>query len=212
MPATWRSLRTGSAASYDGRDCPNRASARLRVGIAPYLNATINLRADLSMACLAARDTSRRKRRSGYAFRCLVCRCASNPVINEGSKPILRGQIVHRTVGDVLVALLGARQFHSMGAAHEPSVHHGVRDFRVELQRISRAKAKRLNRERIAFGQQLTAGRQLEPLAMPLVDVVGPVGADLAPSVGWADRIVANLGMPLWMREDVRTEMTRHHL
>ena len=119
---------------------------------------------------------------------------------------------MHRAVGDMLGALLGARKFHAMSAAHQPAIHHGVGDLGVELQRVTGAIAKRLHRESIAFGQQFAAGRQVEALAMPLIDVIGPIGADHPPSLRWADRVIADLGVALRMRIDAAAEMVRHHL
>ena len=69
-----------------------------------------------------------------------------------------------------------------MRAAHQPAIHHRVRDFGMELQRVAAAVAERLYRESIAFGQQFAAARQLEAFAMPLIDVVRPFGANLAPA------------------------------
>ena len=60
-------------------------------------------------------------------------------MIDEGGKPIARSMIVDRTIGDVFVTLLGARQFHAMGTTNEPTIHHGVCHFRMELQRIASA-------------------------------------------------------------------------
>src|SRR5689334_946135 len=57
---------------------------------------------------------------SACVFRGLFGRLAANPVIDEGGQPIARRHVVHRAVSNVLVALLGARQFHAVGAAHEP--------------------------------------------------------------------------------------------
>src|ERR1700693_4920803 len=47
---------------------------------------------------------------------------ATDPVIDEGGEPVARGMVVHRAVGDVLGALLGAGKLHAMGAAHAPVI------------------------------------------------------------------------------------------
>src|SRR5690242_9040659 len=47
---------------------------------------------------------------------------------------------------------------------------------------------------------------------MPLIDMVRPIGANLAPRLCRPDRIVAYFGMTLRVREDIRAKVTRHHL
>ena len=61
-------------------------------------------------------------------------------------------------VGNVFVALLRTRQFHAVRTTNEPSVHHGVGYFRMELQSIAGAQPERLDRKSVAFGQEFTAG------------------------------------------------------
>ena len=47
---------------------------------------------------------------------------------------------------------------------------------------------------------------------MPLIDVIGPLLAELEPGRGRADRIIADLGVAFRMRIDPLAEMARHHL
>src|SRR5689334_17397543 len=47
---------------------------------------------------------------------------------------------------------------------------------------------------------------------MPLINMVGPLTTDLAPSFGRTDRIIADFGVTLRMRIDARAEITGHHL
>ena len=65
---------------------------------------------------------------------------------------------MNRTVGNVFVTLLCTRQFHAMRTPNEPSVHHGVSHFGMELQSIAGAQPEGLDRKSVAFGQELTAG------------------------------------------------------
>src|SRR5665811_1247493 len=58
----------------------------------------------------------------------------------------------------------GAHRMELPGAAHQPTIHHGVGDLGVELQRIAGAITERLHGEGIDFGQQFAAGRQDEAL------------------------------------------------
>src|SRR5262245_62093230 len=99
-----------------------------------------------------------------------------------------------------------------MRATHEPPVHHRMRHFGMELQRIAGTMSECLDREGVAFRQQLAARGQLEPLAVPLVDVVGPISTDRTSRFGRPDRIVTNLGMTFGVRIDGGTKLTRHHL
>src|SRR6187551_2915935 len=61
-----------------------------------------------------------------------------HPVIDEGGKPVARSVIVDRTIGNMFMPLLRTGQFHAMRPTNEPTIHHGVRHFRMELQRIAR--------------------------------------------------------------------------
>ena len=111
------------------------------------------------------------------------------------------------------VARLGVRQLHALVAARGPAAHHGVGDVQVELEREGRAAvAERLHRKRIALGQQHRAVRQVEALAVPLIDVVGPVRQIARPAGGRPDRVIADLGVALGMLVDARAEMVRQHL
>ena len=76
-------------------------------------------------------------------------------MIDEDAEPIARGMIVDRTVGNVFVTLLRTRQFHAMCTTNEPSVHHGVSYFRMELESIAGARPEGLDRKSVAFGQEL---------------------------------------------------------
>jgi hypothetical protein len=62
-----------------------------------------------------------------------ICRHEPHPVIDEGGKPVARSVIMDRTIGNVFVTLLRTRQFHAMRTTNEPTIHHGVRHFRMEL-------------------------------------------------------------------------------
>ena len=119
---------------------------------------------------------------------------------------------MHRTVGDVLVALLCTRQFHPMRASHKPAIHHRVCDLGMELQRIAGAMAKCLHGESVALSQQLTAGRKVETFAMPLIDMVRPLLTDLEPSLGRADRVIADFSVAVRVWKNTGAEMSRQHL
>src|SRR4029079_14087497 len=71
------------------------------------------------------------KIRSERAF--FIGRRGPHPVIDEDGKPVARSVIVDRAIGNVFVTLLRTRQCHAMRATNEPTIHHGVRYFRMEL-------------------------------------------------------------------------------
>ena len=58
----------------------------------------------------------------------------------------------------------------------------------------------------------MRAERQVEAFAMPLVDLLRPGIADLAPGIGRPDRVVADLGVAIRMLVDAAAEMVRQHL
>ena len=98
-------------------------------------------------------------------------------------------------------------------AARGPAAHHRVGDVHVELQREGRAAvAEGLHRKGVALRQQGGAARQIEALAMPLIDLVGPVLAERAAGRRRTDRVIADLGMAVRMRIDLGAELARQHL
>ena len=135
------------------------------------------------------------------------------PRLQERRGPRADRVIVDRALGKVRGALLGAGQLHAGVTARGPAAHHRVGDLGVELDAIGgRAVAQRLHPEDIALGEQLCAVRQLETLAVPLIDDLGPVAADIVGVLGHADRIIADLRLAFRMRGDARTEMLGQHL
>src|SRR6516225_1563695 len=108
---------------------------------------------------------------------------------------------------------LGIGQQHSVMPARGPAAHHGVSHVRVKLQRIGRpAVAEGLHREGIALCEQVRTERKVEPLAMPLVDLLRPGIADAASELSGPDRIVSNLGVTVRMPVHAAAEMMRQHL
>ena len=65
---------------------------------------------DLSTVPMRAKRRVPRDTRVRRPLRPAIGRFAAEPVIDEGGKPMARGMIVHRAVGDMLVPLLGAGQ------------------------------------------------------------------------------------------------------
>src|SRR5215468_6183724 len=83
----------------------------------------------------------------------------------------------------------------------------------MELQREGGpAIAEGLHRKRIAFRQQVGAERQIEALAVPLVDLLRPGIADHAADIGRPDRVIADLGVAVGMPVDAAAEVMRQHL
>src|SRR3954468_11122485 len=123
-------------------------------------------------------------------------------------EPPADAMIVDRAVGEMLMALLGARQLHACGAARGPAAHHRVRYLGVKLDREGGAHAKRLDWKDVALGKKLRAARQCEALAMPLIHMIRPV-ADRASGRCGANRIVPDLGLAFGMWRDPLAQILR---
>src|SRR5436853_6827638 len=105
-------------------------------------------------------------------------------MVEESREPSAAGGIVRGTVGEMGGARLGARQQRALMAAGGPAADGGVGDIGMELQRIGAVLPERLHRKRVAFRQKLGARREVEALAMPLVDLLRPWIADGAAERG----------------------------
>src|SRR6476659_8174336 len=98
-------------------------------------------------------------------------------------------------------------------AARGPPAHHGVGHVGMELQREGGAAVTEgLHREGITLRQQVRAERQVEALAMPLVNLLRPGIAHRAADLSRPDRVVANLSVAVGMTIDPAAEMVRQHL
>ena len=95
--------------------------------------------------------------------------------------------VMDRAIGEVLAARPRARQVQPFVAARGPAMHHRGGDVGVKLDAERMAGAKGFHRKVASLGEQFTAGRQLESLAMPVIDVVRPVGADRPATEGDAE-------------------------
>ena len=121
--------------------------------------------------------------------------------------------VVHQAPFEMQFARLGVGQRHALVAAGGPAAHRGVGHVHVELLREgSTAVAERLHRKRIALGQHGGLVRQVEALAVPLIDMIGPVLADGAAIGGRPDRVIADLGVAVGVLVDPGAEMLRQHL
>src|SRR4029078_7507435 len=67
-------------------------------------------------------------------------------------------------------------------------------------------------RNLLAFCDHHGLVRQVEALAMPLIDMVRPVLADAAAFGGRADRVIADLGMPVGVLVDPGAQPLGQHL
>ena len=134
-------------------------------------------------------------------------------MIDELGQPGPAGRVVHQPALEMGFARLGVRQRHALMAARGPAAHRGVGHVHVELQRVGGAAvAESLHRKRIALGQHQRPVRQVEALAMPLIDVIGPVLADGAAFGGRADRVIADLGVAVGVLVDPGAEPLGQHL
>src|SRR5262245_46477280 len=95
-------------------------------------------------------------------------------MVEERGEPGADGGIVERTIGEMSRSRLRVRQLHALVTARGPATDGGVRHVGMKLQRIAGAVAERLHREAVALRQEVRAVRQIEPLAMPLIDLLRP--------------------------------------
>src|SRR5260221_1211109 len=134
-------------------------------------------------------------------------------MIEKGGEPSPAGGVVDRAIREMRNPRLGIGQQRAFVATRGPAAHHGVGHVRMKLQREGGATVtKGLHRERVAFRKQVGAERQVEALAMPLIDLLGPRIAHRAADLGRTDWIVADLGMTIGMSVDTAAEMMRQHL
>src|SRR5215469_14132331 len=83
----------------------------------------------------------------------------------------------------------------------------------MKLQRKSGAVVTEgLHWKRVALRQQFRAKRQVEALAMPLIDLLRPGIAHHAADIGRPDRVIADFGVTIGMPVDAAAEMMRQHL
>src|SRR5579872_3808907 len=145
--------------------------------------------------------------------RCLKVSAADRqPALQKQIQPRPRAVVVDGAVGEMGLARLGARQLHAVVAARGPLVNHGVGHVGVDLQREGAIVADRLDLESIALGQKLGAGRQVETLAVPLIDAFRPDADGRETRFSRPDRVIADLGMAVRMAKDAAAQIARAHL
>src|SRR5258708_38241229 len=117
-----------------------------------------------------------------------------------------------RAIGNVMVAPARARREATLVAARSPAMHHRVGHVGMKLEAERMAVAERLDREIASLRQQFASFGQLKTLAMPVIDVIGPIRADGAAGGGGTDRIVPDLRAAFRMRRHPRAKLPRQHL
>ena len=141
-----------------------------------------------------------------------ACRRAM-PAGTRASMPPRR--VVLMPAFKMLLAGLRAGQLQLLRAAHRPAAHHLIGHFGVELQRQSLvAIAIGLGGEIVAArGDQLRAVRQIEPVAMPLIDLSRKRrGAKLVRAGFRRQRKIADLAAPVGKAENPCAERFGEHL
>src|SRR6202166_565213 len=139
-------------------------------------------------------------------------RHASQPAIDELLQPGALGHVMYRTIGEVVVARARARQFEARMAARGPAMHHRVSHVGMKLEAEAMIQSKRFHREVASLRQQFGARGKFKSLAVPVVDMIGPVRADLEPRARGADRVISDLRTALPMRRNPGAELHGEHL
>src|SRR5262249_47062801 len=142
-----------------------------------------NTRIGLTAHNLAARVCKLRPRSDA----CASTRTQSEPVIEKCRKPGAAGGIVDSAIREVRGTRLRIRQKGAIVAARRPATDGGVGHVGMELKRITRAVAERLYWKAVALRKQIGAIRQIESLAVPLVDLLRPGIAERQPERGRPD-------------------------
>src|SRR5258706_7150462 len=110
-------------------------------------------------------------------------------------------------VGEVVMAGAGARQLEARIAARGPAMHHRVGDVGMKLKAETTVGPKRLDRKVAALRQQFGAGGKLKSLAVPVVDMIRPVRANLESRRRGTDRVISDLGAAFRIRGKPRAEL-----
>src|SRR5688572_24026710 len=115
--------------------------------------------------------------------------------------------------GQVLVPRSGAFHVQAHGIGARPAVDLRVGDLRVELDADGRAAVAHdlVGKRAVGHSQQPATARNVEALAMPLVDVVGHL-AESPRTVDPADRVIADLDIAMLTMIDPGAEILRQHL
>src|SRR5262249_42845123 len=133
-------------------------------------------------------------------------RSPAEPALQKNAQPRPARKIVHRAIGQMRMPRSCSWHFQAVVSAHNPAVHHRVRDFGMKLQGEGAADTDRLHFENVAFGEKLGAVGQVETLAVPLVDAFRP-GLDDCESCGCRPhRVITDLGMAAWVAKHFAAE------
>src|SRR5690349_14782330 len=100
---------------------------------------------------------------------------------------------MHGALREMFGARACAGKLEPLTTARGPAIHRCRRHIGMELRAEHAAMTKSLDRKIVALGEQFATCGQIESLAVPLIDVVRPVGADHAPGLRRADRVVTHL-------------------
>src|SRR6202022_4893886 len=127
-------------------------------------------------------------------------RHASQPAFDKLLQPRTLGHVMHRAICEVMMARARAWQFEARMAARGPAMHHRVGHVGMKLEAEAMIQPKRFPREIAALRQQFGAIRKFKSFAVPVVDMIRPVRADLKPRRRGADRVISDLRATFWMR------------
>src|SRR5579864_2501283 len=94
-------------------------------------------------------------------------------------KPRALDDIVAGAPGKMLVRRMRARQVEMAGAARGPAMDHLRGHVGMKLKAEGVARAKCLHRKIIPHRQQFGPTGKLESFAVPVIDLLGPIGAEL---------------------------------
>src|SRR5271154_1435260 len=100
-------------------------------------------------------------------------------------------RVMDRAIPEMGMTRLRARQIEPLVAARGPAMHHRISHIGVKLKPEGMPRSERLDRKVAALRQQFGSLRKVKSLAVPMIDMIRPVRADLKPSRGRMDPVIS---------------------
>src|SRR4029079_14795347 len=120
---------------------------------------------------------------------------------------------MERASAQMLAGGLCTGQLGALADPPGPASDHRRGQLHVELERVGTGTVtERLVGKDLTFGEQRSAGRQVESLMVEVMDAIGPGRRQTGAGFTAPDRVVADLDPPIRIRFHRRSEMAGHHL
>ena len=135
------------------------------------------------------------------------------PAIDKLLQPGALGHVMHRAIGEVMMARPRARQFEAGMAARGPAMHHRVGDIGVKLEAERMVELERLDREIASLRQQFACRGEVQiPRGASGRHDPASSGRSSSPAARRADRVISDLRAAFGVRRHPGAELPREHL